>query len=356
MEKQFLIVGQGIAGSLLAYEMYKAGMNFTIISNPEIKKASDVAAGMYNPMVFKRLTKSWMVDQVLPVMTNSYLRLEEELGEQFLFPMDIVKPLVEDESKMWEKRIFEGDFSEYMEDKNDGRLLKGLKDFDIFGKITKSGHVDLSKLLSKLRDFFKERDLLIESNFEYKDLGFINGNITWQGITARTIVFCEGYHGAKNPYFKNIAFRPTKGELLEIECEGLAEDHIINKNLFVLPLGNHRFKVGATYNWKDQNEEVTTEAKNDLLSRLDKIIDVPYTVHNQWAGIRPTISDRRPVLGVHPHHEGIAIFNGLGTKGVMLAPYFAKEMIQFLLFKSYPLDKEVDIRRFYKKEKTSAKM
>ena len=347
MEKQFLIVGQGIAGSLLAYEMYKAGMNFTIISNPEIKKASDVAAGMYNPMVFKRLTKSWMVDQVLPVMTNSYQRLEEELGEQFLFPMDIVKPLLEDEGKMWEKRIFDGDFSEYMEDKNEGSLFSGLKNFSLYGKVTKSGHVDLAKLLSKLRDFFMDKDLLIEANFEYKDLGFINGNITWQGITARTIVFCEGYHGAKNPYFKNIAFKPTKGELLEIECKDLPENNIINKNLFVLPVGNHRFKVGATYDWKDQNEELTTEAKTDLLSRLDKIIDVPYTVHNHWAGVRPTISDRRPVLGVHPHHEGIAIFNGLGTKGVMLAPYFAKEMVQFLLFKNYPLDKEVDIRRFY---------
>ena len=348
MEKQFLIVGQGIAGSLLGYEMYKAGINFTIISNPDIKKASDVAAGMYNPLVFKRLTKSWMVDQVLPVMTNMYQNLEEELGEQFLFPMDIVKPLLEDEIKMWEERIFDGDFSEYMDENNDGSFLSGLKNFNLFGKVTQSGHVNLSKLLHDLRNFFDSKGLLKEANFEYKDLGFINGNITWQGITARTIVFCEGHHAAKNPYFKSIAFRPTKGELLEIECEGLKEDNIINKNLFILPVGNHRFKVGATYDWKDNSEEVTSGGKTNLLDRLDKIIDAPYTVHNHWAGIRPTISDRRPVLGVHPHHDSIAIFNGLGTKGVMLAPYFAKEMVQFLLFKDYKIDKDVDIRRFLK--------
>lgn len=346
MEKQFLIVGQGIAGSLLAYSMYKAELNFTIISSPHKSKASGVAAGMFNPLVFKRLTKSWRVDEVLPVMMDTYRDIESELGQKFLFPMDIIKPLADQELKMWEERIEQGEFSDYIVGIGKNSLGIGVKEFHSYGRVTNSGYVHLEKMLNCLRDFFQKKGLLIESDFEYKDLGFIDGEITWHGISAETIVFCEGHHASRNPYFKGIGFNPTKGELLEIECEGLAEDYILNKNLFVMPLGNHRFKVGATYDWKNQDEELTLEARKDLLGRLDNLISLPYTVVNHWAGIRPTIVDRRPVLGTHPLHKHVAIFNGLGTKGVMLAPYFAREMVRFLSVNDYPLEKEVDIRRF----------
>lgn len=346
MEKQFLIVGQGIAGSLLAYDMYKAGLNFTIISSPNLSKASDVAAGMYNPLVFKRLTKSWMVDEALPVMMEVYQNLEKELGHRFLYPKDIIKPLAENEVKMWEERIIEGKFSKYIVGLGSNSIGKGINDFSLYGRVTNSGYVHLEKLLKKLRKFFKSKGLLIESNFDYKDLGFINGEITWHGISTETIVFCEGHHAMKNPYFKGIGFNPTKGELLEIECKDLPQDYIINKNMFVMPVGKNRFKVGATYDWKNLDEELTIKARTDLLSRLDELITLPYTVLNHWAGIRPTVTDRRPILGTHPLHKHVAIFNGLGTKGVMLAPYFAREMVRFLSVNDYPLEKEVDIRRF----------
>ena len=347
MEKKFLIVGQGIAGSLLAYDMYRAGLNFTIVASPDKSSASDVAAGMYNPIVFKRLTKSWMVDDVLPVMTKVYQDLEKEFGERFLFPMDIIKPLAENETKMWEERIKEGTFSDYLVGIGNNSIGNGIKDFDSYGRVTNSGYLLLGELLKKLHEFFKSKGFLIESNFDYKDVGFIDGEITWHGIYAETIVFCEGQYATQNPYFKNVGFNPTKGELLEIECKELSEDYIINKNLFVMPLGQHRFKIGATYDWKNQNEELTLEARLDLLGRLDNLISLPYTVLNHWAGIRPTVVDRRPVLGTHPLHKHVAIFNGLGTKGVMLAPYFAREMVRFLSVNDYPLAKEVDIKRFF---------
>ncbi|WP_461642889.1 NAD(P)/FAD-dependent oxidoreductase [Labilibaculum euxinus] len=346
MEKKFLIVGQGIAGSLLAYDMYRAGLNFTIVASPDERAASNVAAGMYNPIVFKRLTKSWMVDDVLPVMTKIYQDLENDLGCRFLFPMDIMKPLADNEKKMWEERMEDASFSDYIVGMESNSIGKGFKDFDFYGQVTNSGYLLLDKLLKKLRKFFKSKGLLVEANFKYKDIGFIDGGITWHGISAETIVFCEGHHAAENPYFKGVGFNPTKGELLEIECEGLSEDYIFNKNLFVMPLGKNRFKIGATYDWKNRNEELTLEARKDLLGRLDNLISLPYTVVNHWAGIRPTVIDRRPVLGTHPFHKHVAIFNGLGTKGVMLAPYFAREMVRFLSVNDYPLAKEVDIRRF----------
>ncbi|NOU61379.1 NAD(P)/FAD-dependent oxidoreductase [Marinifilum caeruleilacunae] len=348
MNKKFLIVGQGIAGSLLAYNMYKAGLSFKIISSLDLRKASDVAAGLFNPLVFKRLTKSWMVDDCLPVMFETYRELEELLGHQFVYEKDILKPLSEKESEMWLERREQANFTDYISDIGINNVAKGLKGFQHYGKVTQSGYVDLPKMLRKLRKFFKKEGLIIDSYFNYKDLGFIDNQISWHGVMAETIVFCEGFRAIDNPYFGDLGFKPTKGELIEIECKELQEEYILNKNLFVMPVGNHRFKVGATYDWNHLDEETTEDAKQDLLSRLENLIDLPYKVINQWAGVRPTVSDRRPILGIHPLHEHIAIFNGLGTKGVMLAPYFAREMARFLSVNDYPLSKEIDIRRFLK--------
>ena len=348
MNKQFLIVGQGIAGSLLAYNMYKTGINFKIISSLELRKASDIAAGLFNPIVFKRLTKSWMVDDCLPVMFDTYRELEKLLGHKFVYEKNIIKPLTEQEKQMWQERRGEDNLVNYIADIGINNVGKGIKGEYSYGKITNSGYVDVPKLLKKLRKFFKKEGLIIDSYFDYKDLGFIDDQISWHGLMAQTIVFCEGYRAVDNPYFGDLGFRPTKGELLEIYCEGLQEEYILNKNMFVMPVGDHRFKVGATYDWDKLNEEVTEEAKSNLLSKLEELIDLPYKVLNQWAGVRPTVSDRRPILGIHPLHERIAIFNGLGTKGVMLAPYFAREMSRFLSVSDYPLSEEIDIKRFLK--------
>jgi glycine/D-amino acid oxidase-like deaminating enzyme len=348
MRHQFLIVGQGIAGSLLAYNMYKAGLNFKIVSSLELRKASDIAAGLYNPLVFKRITKSWMVDECLPVMYDTYRELEEVLQHQFIYEKNIVKPLSETEIGLWNERRGTDNFSEYICEVESNHIGKGLKGFENYVRINKSGYVDLPKLLKKLRKFFKREGLIIDSYFDYKDVGFIDKHISWHGVLAQTIVFCEGYRAINNPFFGDLGFKPTKGELIEIYCEDLQEDYILNKNLFVMPVGNHRFKVGATYNWNQLDEATTDDAKKDLISRLDDLIDLPYKLLNHWAGVRPTVSDRRPILGIHPFHEHIAIFNGLGTKGVLLAPYFAREMTRFLSVSDYPLPADIDIRRFLK--------
>jgi glycine/D-amino acid oxidase-like deaminating enzyme len=346
MNNQFLIVGQGIAGSLLAYDMYKAGLNFKIISCPDNSMTSDIATRRYNPAIFDKLAKSWMIDELLPVMTNLYKDIEKELGQQFLYPVDFTEPLNENEIRVWNERIFDGDFSDYMESADTSWIKRGIDNLNLFDRLSKSGYLDLAKLLLELKKFFKLKGNLIEANFKYEDIGFINGHITWRGISAKTIVFCEGHHASKNPYFKSIPFVPTKGELIEIECKELADEYIIAENMFVMSVGNSRFKVGATYDYSKQNGKTVLDTKADLLERLDKLISAPYKTISHWSGIRPAVSDRRPVLGVHPDNQHIAVFNGLGTKGVILAPYFAREMMYSLVNRNYILDKEIDIRRF----------
>ncbi|MCA1759666.1 MAG: FAD-dependent oxidoreductase, partial [Bacteroidales bacterium] len=125
-----------------------------------------------------------------------------------------------------------------------------------------------------------------------------------------------------------------------------SENYILNKQIFVLPVGNQRFKIGSTYDWQDLSEQPTEMGKQSIIERFEKLVTVEYSLEQHWAGIRPAVSDRRPVLGVHPKYRNLFVFNGLGTKGVMLAPYFAKEMVNRLIIENYMLNFEVDLQRF----------
>ncbi len=348
MTKSFIIVGQGLAGSILAYKLWQHGHRVTIIAHSKIPKASDVAAGLYNPLVFKRLTKSWMVDQCLPAMHKTYKEIEALLNEQFIISRDMIKPLSEQEEGLWKERILQENFSDFIHQVDFLKPLTGIHHFYAYGKVTKTGNVKLKCMLDALHNWFYEKNMLIDAPFHYDELKLSETGVNYQNIQADTIIFCEGYRVIENPYFSQVKLSPTKGELLEVYCEDLAEDFILNKKLFVLPVGNHHFKVGATYDWKNLNEASTEEAKKDLLKRFEELVNLPYQVVKQDAGIRPTVIDRRPILGKHPTHPQLAIFNGLGTKGIMLAPYFAEEMVKALTEDNYILSKEIDVQRFFK--------
>ena len=94
-------------------------------------------------------------------------------------------------------------------------------------------------------------------------------------------------------------------------------------------MGKKLFRVGSTYAWKFENNLPTQEAKEYLIAELKQMIKIPFEVVAHEAAIRPTVQGRRPFLGVHGKHKQVGIFNGLGTKGVLLAPYFANHLSGF---------------------------
>lgn len=349
VETDFLIVGQGLAGSLLAYEMEKKNIDYRIISSENKSAASFVAAAMYNPLVFKRLTKSWQIDELLPVMLNTYKELEVLLKQTFLYDKNIMKPLTENDIKLWRKKAANVKFDNYIKQIDEDIDVPGFKKHFAWAQVSGSGSCDLKFMLLCMKDYFLEKGKYIQKEFVYDDLEIKNNHVHWNNIIAKKIIFCDGAHSVNNPFFSNLPFNLTKGEVLEIEAKGINQSYIYNKNVFVLPLGDNKFKVGSTYDWDYQNEDITDNAKVEICDKLDKLIDCPYTIVNHQAGIRPTIKDRRPILGYHHEFSQVAIFNGLGTKGLMIAPYYAKEMLELLLNKDYNVNEEVSIKRFQDK-------
>lgn len=343
----YIIVGQGIAGSVLAYTLMQNQQTVLVIDEEKENTSSKIAAGLCNPVVFKRLTKSWMIDELMPIALGFYRNQEKLLLDQFYYPLPIYKLFVgEEEKEFWRQRCNEPEVMDWVNHSVEFPFHKTLIDYPFGAASTmQSGFLQTAKWLEAFKTYLKTNDSFLGVKFDYDTIVFDNDFVSWNGIKAKKIIFCEGYQTIHNPYFNWLSLKLTKGEVLTVDFKNLQLTSAINKGVFVLPY-NNEYKLGATYDWDNLNEETTEKGKTELLKKAAAFIKDEIVVKSHKAGIRPTVSDRRPLLGTHPKHHQLAIFNGMGTKGVMIAPYFAKVLIDYLL-ENKPLSKEIDIIRYY---------
>jgi glycine/D-amino acid oxidase-like deaminating enzyme len=337
-------VGQGIAGSVLALELISLGRSVLVIDQPELSLSSKVAAGIWNPVVFKRLTKSWLADDVIPELHAFYTKAEQLLHTHFLENRKLLKLFTEEQEKtFWKKKA-----TDEMKDYLDPEFVPTGPPFETeVGSVLQAGNIDALVFLNATREFLIHKNSFLAETFDHKALERKDNSIDYKGNNAGSIIFCEGHLIRNNPFFSFVSMKPAKGEVLTIRCKELSIDYILNKNFFILPLGNHLYKVGATYNWQELNDNTSEDGRKELEDKFKKLIPFSYEIIKQEAGVRPSVIDRRPVIGRHPEHPELMLFNGFGTKAVMLAPYFAKQFCEFLDGKS-ELDKEVDCKRFYR--------
>ena len=345
MNVDYIIVGLGLAGLAFAERLKESNKSFVVYENNS-QNSSLIAGGVYNPVILKRFTPVWNGHEQLQFALPFYEKLEKELSENFdkKFNTKKIFNSVGDQNN-WFLALDKPNLAYYMKplistDKIDGVI----GDFG-FGELEGTGRIDTEKLITAYRNNLQLKGLLKEEQFEYNELVIKEDELSYKEITSNKIVFCEGFGLKENLFFKELPLQGTKGETLTIHAPNLNIDFLLKSSVFVLPLGNDKYKVGATFNWDDKTERVTKEGRQELEEKLQKTISVPYKVLNQYAGIRPTVKNRRPLVGVHPKHKNIAVLNGLGTRGVMIAPTVSKNLYDYLE-NNIPLDKEIDIKRF----------
>lgn len=342
----YIIVGQGIAGSLLAYQLIKADKQVLILNDETIPTSSAVAGGIFNPITGKNLDKTWLADTLFPFFKEFSLSLEKETHTGFYHETNLFRPYAnEQQRKHFLKLTDEYDLDRYI------RLVKP----DAYSEVenplgglytSSAGWVDVPVMLEALKQFFLQKATYQPEKFDYQALEISENSVAYKGFQAPKIVFCEGYYASQNPYFKWLPFNPAKGETLIATMGNYSIKEIVNQGSWIIPLGNQQFRFGSTYIWNQLDWQTTEESKEAISSKIDKFLKLPYQIIDQQAGIRPTTKDRRPFLGNHPAYANVYVFNGLGTKGVSLAPYFAQEML-FFLEKQKDLMPESNIRRFY---------
>lgn len=346
MKVDAIVVGAGLAGVQVHYHLMKMGKKAIVFNESNNKlNSSEVALGMANPITGRNLVKSWMAEELFPYAKSIYQELENLLEIKFLEDKDILKIFSsQKESNQWVMRSEDFGYSNYLSNP-EVNYHEALKAPCGYGRIKNGFWVDTLALLNAYKAFLMARNELYEHVFNYDKLEFDNENIRYQNYSARYVVFCEGYKIADNPFFNFLPVTSNKGEILEFNMD-LPIKEVLNKNGNTIPLSNGVFRTGATFDRNYETDNPTKEGREELESRIVNITSMNFNVLNHYAGIRPTVPDRRPLVGSHPEIKQLLILNGLGTKGVTLSPYMAEALCNHM-FEKITVPPAANVSRYY---------
>ena len=344
--KKHLIIGGGLAGCSLAWWLAKKGHNVRLIDNNK-NKSSFVAAGMINPIVFRRVNKSWRVDDFLPSAIRFYQKIERETDSKFFNTIKIRRFFASDqEKKYWIQKQQDSEYVKYLSPPDENNY-EFTNDKNTLGSgIVKNAYrVNASSFMKEIHNMLQSQGILSYQEFHQEKINA--KELAYNGETYQSIVFSCGSDQNTISLFNEVEIQQTKGQILTIKSEQMTEEEAWNHKGFILPIGSNLFKAGATIEWDASDTKTTEKGKRNLINVIGGIFSGSYTVDSQIAGIRPTVHDRRPVMGEHPKYKGFYLFNGLGTKGYLMAPLLAEEMADYLI-SGKELHKEVQLSRFYK--------
>lgn len=343
----YLIVGQGLAGTSLAWHLHNSGKKILLVNDSSLPSSSKVAAGIFNPLTGKKLVKTWLADDIFPYARKFYSGLEEKLNTKIVHQASIFRPFRSiEEQNSYLSRTSDPGIAAYIQDTKLEIIPEHVHTPYGGMEVIQSGWIDLPVLLEKSKEYFKVDNQCVETSFAPEELIFSEEHVIWKDKTFDKVILCQGYFAKDNSYFNWLPFTPVKGQILEVEIENLSGNQIVNQGIFILPVSGSRCRVGATYSWENLNWDCTESAREELEEKLKPILKVPHKITGQVAGIRPSSHDRRPMLGLHPHQPRLGIFNGLGTKGVTLAPFFANEFTEYLVHDK-ELNEAVNIKRYF---------
>ena len=346
----YLIVGCGLAGISFAEEALNHNKTILVLDN-DSQSSSKIAGGLYNPVILKRFSEVWEAQSQLVTMNAFYAQLNPRIEPQFDYKMPILRKFFSvEEQNNWFAASDKPNLAPFLSTELHFKAYKGIQADFGYGEVMHTGYVDTASLLSAYRDYLTNNNWFRQEAFDYSEVVVDEDYVQYKDIQAKHLIFAEGFGLHANPFFNHLPLDGTKGELFIIKAPGLDLDVIVNTSVFILPLGNDLFKVGATYNWKDKTDLPTEDGKTELVARIREIIDCDFEIVSHFAGVRPTVRDRRPIVGTHAEHDRIHVLNGLGTRGVMLGPAMAKVLYDWIE-NQIPLVKEIDIQRFANKKK-----
>ena len=330
------------------------------------RPSSSVAAGVINPITGKRYVKSWRIDEFLPAAREMYQSIEKLLNVRIWQERFLIRTLqnIEDENQ-WLLRSSYLDYEAFCSQKmthlfslsgelNDSK--SPIKQFHAFAEIKQAAQVHIPVLVKYFRQHFIAQDCFFEDNFKYDDCILKENAIFYKDFKAQKVIYCEGAKGVDNPYFKWLPFNLDKGELLIVKIPHFNLTNIFKHHISIVPLGDDLYWVGATNDWHFEDDQPTELNKQLIVKELESILNLPFDIIDHQSAIRPTVKDRRPFIGFHPDFPSMAIFNGFGTKGASLIPYWANHFSDVLMSHNIPsersieIDKEVNIERYAHKK------
>ncbi|MBT0606748.1 NAD(P)/FAD-dependent oxidoreductase [Aequorivita echinoideorum] len=339
----YIVVGLGIAGLAMCEQLQKNRKSFVVFSNGE--GATSNSGGVINPTVLKRFTAAWNADTFYGYALPFYENLSSKLGYQVFNPTFIFRIFKSvEEQNDWAVASDKRDLSKFLSSeicKNSNKIIDAPLGF---GKVTGAGIILPNELLKKYQSYLERHENFISEKFQYNLLKIESGKVSYKNFSAQKIIFCDGSHSVSNPFFPKHGIVPNKGEYITVRIPNLNFKELLKGPLYVIPLGSDLYKVGATYERDVTDQLPTAKARESMLQKLKKSVNGDIEVIDQTAGIRPTTRDRKPLLGGISDYENVYFFNGLGTRGFLMAPLLS-EMLYNNIAHKMELPKEIAISR-----------
>src|SRR5574338_207171 len=345
MQLDFIIIGQGICGTWLSYFLNKEKKSFLVIDDHQSNSSSRLAAGIINPVTGRRIVKTWMIDELIPFIEVEYSEIGKYLGISAISSKTIIDffPTPQMREAFLQRQKDES----FLQNAITNEKFRNNFNYEFgYGKIAPSFIVHLETLLPAWRKLLTGSGKLSEESFDLSQLKITTDYIQYKEYSAEKIIFCDGINSLSNPLFARLPFAFNKGEMLLIEAEGIAPDHIYKKGIVLAPLQSKNiFWAGTNYIWDYKDVLPTKEFREKTEQQLQEWLKVPFKVLDHQASVRPANVERRPFVGMHPVYKNAGILNGMGSKGCSLAPFFAKQLTDHLIHGKKILP-EADILRF----------
>ena len=338
----YIIVGQGLAGTWIGFQLIKKGCTVLVINHSSLSNSSLVAGGLYNPLLAKRQKLSYLAHEIYPHIESVYAEIEAYINHSVL-KQEPIQYIIEsiEELNTWSVLCETEAYKPFVR-------MTDLVDFPSIDaphgvvEILHSGWVNIPELLQASKEKLRQDFAYLDEIFNQEELNIDADGVSYKDIKAKGIVYAQGTPTIHQDILR---LKPAKGEILRVNIPKLELPFIPQQGVFMLPLGEGHFKIGSTFEWKDLSENTTEEGKMQLLKKWLNFYKGEYTIVGQEAGVRPSSNDRRPILGALDKDNKSFVFNGLGSKGVALAPYFSLQLANFIT-EGTAIDREVDIKRF----------
>ena len=346
MTIDYLIIGQGISGTVLSYYLLQSGKKVIVIDENKPFTASKAASGVINPVTGRRIVRTWRIEELLPFALDAYGELGKNLEK------DVIKQcsILDFHASLQMKEAFEKRLTEEQEylHKSFGSTWNNYFNYHFnLGEISPCLLVDINAILEKWRDKLQQQNALLTEAFTWDNCIVNDGHVVYKDTTAEKIICCEGTFGAENPFFRNLPYALNKGEAVIARIPDLPQENIYKQGLSIVPWKNDLFWIGSSYEWNFADALPTAAFKQKVITHLNYWLKVPFEITDHMASVRPANMERRPFVGLHPKFSAVGILNGMGTKGCSLAPFFAKQLTDYLIAEK-PIYADADVKRFEK--------
>jgi len=341
-----IIVGQGLAGTTLAWHLLAAGQRILVIDACEAVTSSKIAAGLITPITGQRMVLSWRCDDFLSAARKFYASVEKQTARKLLHDRIALRLFKsDDERENWSKRCEQPDYQAYLLNSQPCPLLDpALGDAGGGGFAMQAAQLDVAAYLDASRAVLPYQPMTLDW---HTDVTFSADGASVQGHRTRLVISCEGYAAAGNRYFSPVPFIAAKGDILTVRFHRPVPPHCLHRGIWVAPATEPDvFWVGSTYDWENLDQVPSTTARSEIEGKLKAFFHVPYTVLDHRAAVRPIISQSKALIGRHPELRQLAYFNGLGSKGSLHAPWYAQCLTQHLVHQT-PLPGAVDVQQHF---------